>query len=105
METANSWESGADGQARNRAMLEGMVDYFHSKGIPVGIYSTNYQWGIIIGAVPSNSNLTGLKNWRPGASDLAGAQGYCSLIPLTAGGSVVLTQFTTNAFDYDYSCT
>ena len=104
VETANSWESGTDGLARNRADLEGMVFYFHSKGISVGIYSTNYQWGVIVGDVPSNSDLTGLANWRPGATDLAGAQSYCALSSLTAGGSVSLTQYTTNNFDYDYSC-
>lgn len=103
VETANSWESGTDGLARNRADLEGMAQAFHTKGISVGIYSTSFQWGTIVGDVPSGSNLNGLPNWRPGASDLAGAQSSCSLSPLTTGGTVSMTQFTTD-FDYDYSC-
>jgi hypothetical protein len=45
-----------------------------------------------------------LRNWRPGASDLPGAQGNCTLSPLTTGGSVSVTQFTLNNLDYDYSC-
>ncbi len=89
---------------RNRVDLEAMVSYFQSRGISVGIYSTNFQWGTIVGDVPSGSNLNGLHNWRPGASDLSGAQSNCSLTSLTSGGSVSLTQFTLNNFDYDYSC-
>lgn len=105
VETTNSWESGsADALDRNRVDLEAMVTYFQSRGITVGIYSTNYQWGQIINAAPTGSNLNGLKNWRPGASDIAGAQSNCSLSPLTSGGSVVLTQYSTSEFDYDYSC-
>ena len=102
VETANSW-SVTDLQS-NRAVLEGMVSYFESRAITIGIYSTNYQWGVIVGSVPAGSNLNGLRNWRPGASDLSGAQSFCSLTPLTPGGSVIMTQFTTNNFDYDYSC-
>jgi len=105
VETTNSWESGSsDALQRNRVDLEAMVSYFQSRGISVGIYSTNFQWGTIVGDVPSGSNLNGLHNWRPGASDLSGAQSNCSLTSLTSGGSVSLTQFTLNNFDYDYSC-
>lgn len=104
VETTNSWESGSsDALMRNRVDLEAMVTYFQSIRIQVGIYSTNYQWGVIVGSVPSNSNLNGLANWRPGASDLTGAQANCSLSPLTPGGAISMTQFTTN-FDNDYSC-
>ena len=104
VETVNSWESGSvDVLAKNRADLEGMVAAFHAEGITVGIYSTSYQWGVIVGSVPSSSNLNGLPDWRPGAIDLTGAQSNCSLTPLTQGGSVIMTQYTTN-FDYDYSC-
>jgi len=104
VETTNSWESGSnDALTQNRLDLEAMVSYFQSKGITVGLYSTNFQWGQIVGDVPSGSDLNGLRNWRPGATDLAGAQTYCSLTPLTSGGSVSMTQYTAN-FDYDYSC-
>jgi hypothetical protein len=104
VETTNSWDSGSnDALMRNRVDLEAMVSYFQSRGITVGIYSTNFQWGTIVGDIPADSNLNGLHNWRPGATDLAGAQTNCSLSPLTSGGSVTLTQFTTD-FDNDYSC-
>jgi hypothetical protein len=104
IESTNSWDSGSsDALTRNRVDLEAMVSYFQSLGITVGIYSTSFQWGIIIGDIPSSSNLNGLHNWRPGASDLASAQSNCSLAPLTSGGTVSMTQYTTD-FDYDYSC-
>jgi hypothetical protein len=104
VETKNSWESGSpDALAKNRVDLEGMVAAFHANGIPVGIYATSIQWEKIVGIVPEKSNLNGLRNWRPGASDLLGAQLYCSLTPLTPGGSVTMTQYTTTV-DYDYSC-
>lgn len=105
VETVNSWKDSGDAKFdENKAVLEAMVSYFQSRGINVGIYSTSYQWGQIVGSVSSGSNLNGLPNWRPGASDLSGAQDNCSVSPLTSGGSVVLTQYTTNNFDYDYSC-
>ncbi len=104
VEMTNSWDSGSsDALMRNRVDLEAMVSYFQSQGITVGIYSTNFQWGTIVGDVPSGSDLVGLRNWRPGASDLAGAQTNCSLTPLTNGGLVSITQYTTN-FDNNYSC-
>lgn len=105
VETANSWKDSTDAKfEENRAVLEAMTSYFQSRGITVGIYSTSFQWGQIVGNVPSGSNLNGLPNWRPGASTLADAIGNCAVSPLTSGGSVTLTQYTTNNFDYDYSC-
>jgi hypothetical protein len=105
VETTNSWKSGSDfAYQSNRAVLEGMVSYFQSKGITVGVYSTSYQWGVILNSIPPGSNLNGLRSWLAGASGVAGAQSYCSLSPLTSGGSVIMTQFVMDAFDYDYSC-
>ena len=105
VETVNSWKDSNDSKfSENRAVLEAMTSYFQSRGITVGIYSTSYQWGQIVGSVPSGSNLNGLHNWRPGASDLSEAQDNCSVSPLTSGGNVTMTQYTQNNFDYDYSC-
>lgn len=105
VETANSWESGSDDAFRkNRADLEAMVSYFQSRNITVGIYSTSFQWSTIVGTVPSGSNLIGLHSWLPGAQDATGAQQFCSFSPITSGGTVTITQYTTNNFDYDYSC-
>jgi hypothetical protein len=105
VETANSWKYGSDFAFQsNRAMLEGMVTYFKARGVNIGVYSTNYQWTLIMGTVPSNSNLVGLRNWRAGATDLAQAQSYCGLAPLTEGASVIMTQFLQDNLDHNYSC-
>lgn len=105
VEIVNTWQSGsADALARNSATLEGMTAHFQSKNAPVGIYSTSYQWGQIVGsAVGAGSNLNGLKSWLAGARSEADAKKRCSLPPLTAGGQVVLTQFV-RTYDYDHSC-
>lgn len=101
VETGNSWS--LDKNA-NRAVLEGMTDFFHSIGADVGIYSSAYQWGQIVGTVSSSSNLYALPNWLAGASTAFGADANCSNAPLTAGGTVTLTQFVSRDFDYGYSC-
>lgn len=105
VETTNSWKYGSDFAFQsNRATLEGMVTYFKFRQVNIGVYSTNYQWTLIMGTVPSNSNLVGLRNWRAGAVDLAQAQSYCGLTPLTSGSSVIMTQFVLDNFDHNYSC-
>lgn len=105
VETANTWKYGSEFAFQsNKAVLEGMTAYFQSRGITVGVYSTNYQWNLIVGPVPSGSNLLGLRNWRAGAANLAQAQEYCSLTPLTAGASVIMTQFVIDNLDHNYSC-
>ena len=104
VEIVNTWKEGPDGFPSNVADLEGMVAYFNSVGAQVGIYSTAYQWGQIVGsAVAPASNLNGLKSWLAGARSEADAKKRCALPPLTAGGQVVLTQFV-RTYDYDYSC-
>lgn len=101
VETGNSWSS--DKKA-NRAVLEGMVDFFHSIRADVGIYSSSQQWGQIVGTVRESSNLYALPSWLAGARTASGAKATCSDAPLTAGGTVTLTQFVSGDFDYDYSC-
>ncbi len=111
VETGNSW--GPD-QNANRAVLEGMTHYYldvlHAAG--VGIYSTGYQWGLIIGAtgavqsgtaIPGPSNLNGLPSWLAGATTLEGAQVNCAQPPLT-GGKVTVTQYLMNGLDHNYAC-
>jgi hypothetical protein len=105
VEVANTWDYTADGGTRNAAVLEGMTDYFTSIGARgVGLYSTSYQWAKIIGnGVDSTSSLNGLSNWRPTGATLGGAQANCELAPLTPGGTIEMTQYTTD-FDYIHSC-
>jgi hypothetical protein len=105
VEIANAWDYTDGGGTRNAAVLEGMTDYFTSvspRG--VGLYSTKYQWGRIVGSgVDANSSLNGLSNWRPTGSTLERAQANCGLAPLTPGGVIEMTQYTTT-LDYNHSC-
>jgi hypothetical protein len=101
VEKENSWNGSHD---ENRAVLEGMADFFHSIDAEVGIYSSGYQWWQIVGTVPEGSSLYALPSWLAGASTVDGARSNCALPPLTAGGKVTMTQFVSQGFDYDYSC-
>ena len=105
VEIANTWDYSDGGGFRNAAVLEGMTEYFTAIGSRgVGLYSTAYQWGHVVGdGVGATSSLNGLSNWRPTGSTLEGAQANCGLEPLTPGGIIELTQFTTD-FDYNWSC-
>jgi len=102
VETENSWTGNKDA---NRAVLEGMTDFFHSIEVEgVGIYSTGLQWSRIVGTVSSTSNLYSLPSWLAGARNAFRAANACSSAPLTGGGKVVLTQFVANGFDYNHPC-
>ncbi|MCZ2804371.1 hypothetical protein O2W18_04585 [Modestobacter sp. VKM Ac-2983] len=105
VETMNTWQSdGAAAQRNNRATLEGMTDHLESVGGRVGLYSTGYQWGEIVGEVPSWSSLHGLDSWLAGARSLSGAVANCSDDPLVGGGRVIMTQYVEDDLDHDHSC-
>lgn len=107
VETMNTWKAPTSSfnTQSNVAVLEGMTEHFKSVNGKVGLYSTGYQWGQIVGtSVSTTSNLNGLKNWRPGGANLSTAKQACSASSLTPGGIVVLTQFVSKNLDYDYSC-
>ena len=51
-----------------------MTEFFHSIEADVGIYSSGYQWGQIVGTVSSTSNLYTLPSWLAGARTATGAK-------------------------------
>ncbi|WP_052090622.1 glycoside hydrolase family 25 domain-containing protein [Modestobacter caceresii] len=105
VETMNTWQTdGAAAQRNNRATLEGMTDHLESVGGRVGLYSTGYQWGEIVGDVPSWSSLHGLDSWLAGARSIRGAVANCADEPLVDGGRVVLTQYVEDDLDHNRSC-
>ncbi len=99
VETSNTWQPDV---AANAASISGMVDYFKSKHLDVGLYSTSYQWNKIAGATPATSNLAGLPSWLAGGS-YAGAPADCEKNPLTPNGRVAMVQYVMH-LDNDYSC-
>jgi hypothetical protein len=101
VETISSWESSTK---NNRADLEGMVAYFHHIGVTVGVYSTASQLHKIVKTIPPTSPLYRLADWIPGARTLAQAKANCGLAPLTARGTVTVTQWTVSKTDHDLPC-
>lgn len=107
VELDNTWKAPTSSfnTESNAAVLEGMTAQFTKLGARVGLYSTAYQWGQVVGnSVSQTSNLNGLPNWRPGGASLATAKDACNAAPLTFGGTVVLTQFVSKNIDYNYPC-
>lgn len=103
VETGNTWQTGLSGQAMNVADLQGMLYALQSAGGSViGIYSTSYQWGQIIGTTPLGT-LFGIPDWIPGAGTLSRAKANCTLIAFTVG-RVTVTQWFGHRFDGDYAC-
>jgi hypothetical protein len=105
VETVNTWQTGAAGQAMNVADLEGMVAALRAAGATTtGIYSTSAQWSQITGtAVSSTSSLNGLPDWIPGARTSSAATSDCGLASFTRG-TVTLTQWISRSVDYDHFC-
>jgi hypothetical protein len=99
VETSNTWQADV---AANSASLSGMVDFFKSKRLDVGLYSTSYQWNKIAGVTPATSNLAGLPSWLAGGSFL-GAPADCEKNPLTPNGRVAMVQYVMH-FDNNYAC-
>lgn len=107
VELENTWKTGKStfDYLSNIAVLEGMAEYFSSRNIRTGLYSTAYQWGEITGNIIStDSRLVGLPNWRPGGYSLTTAKQACDVKPLTKDGKVVLAQYISRGLDYNYSC-
>ncbi|WP_233563914.1 glycoside hydrolase family 25 domain-containing protein [Cryobacterium tepidiphilum] len=101
VETENTWSMD---RTANAADLEGMTAMFHSVGARVGLYSTASMWNQIVGPLPESSVLRGLPSWLPGASSEKTAKAMCAAAPLTAGGTVTLTQFISRNLDVNVSC-
>jgi hypothetical protein len=112
VETVNSWQTGAAGQAMNRAVLQGMVAAIRraapasTPAAPVGIYSTTKQYTTITG-IPSGApagSLAGLPEWGAGAPTQADARANCGVTTFTHG-PMLLTQWVNGGSDNDVSCT
>jgi hypothetical protein len=104
VETQNTWQGGASGQAMNVADLQGMIAALQQAGAStVGAYSTSAQWATITGGTASSSgSLYQIPDWIPGAKTLSGAKANCSITSFTAG-RVEVTQWPGRP-DHDYAC-
>ena len=95
VETANSWSTDT---ALNAADIQGMLDFFASQSVAVGVYSTGYQWSQIAGSM-----APAVPSWLAGAGSLTQARSWCSNPSFTAG-RVAMVQFPNNGLDGDVAC-
>ncbi|KQO63473.1 hypothetical protein [Curtobacterium sp. Leaf261] len=105
VETGATWRDGAT----NVAVLDGMTDFFATKGVSVGLYSTNLQWGQIAAGVTPRSALRTAPNWvANGPTTLAAAKAACAGTPLLPGGRITMSQYVVGTVasgqDWNVAC-
>jgi hypothetical protein len=96
VETANTWHSDT---AYNQRAVQGAAAFLALSGVSVGVYSTNYQWHLLMGDYTPD-----LPVWYATAAGYAGAPNYCSDSYNFAGGGVWLVQYYGGDFDANYAC-
>lgn len=96
VETANAWHSNT---AYNQRAVQGAAAFLALSGVSVGVYSTNYQWHLLMGDYSPD-----LPVWYATAAGYAGAPDYCSNSYNFAGGGVWLIQYYGGDFDANYAC-
>lgn len=109
VETGNSWETlesaygqTALAQSNDRNSIAGAIAALHSRGVTtVGVYSTSYQWGQIMGS--SGTQFTSQPAWIAGTGSQSTAQANCTSASFT-GGLVTLAQYAQSGYDADYHC-
>ena len=97
VETGNSWSPNV---ALNNASILGAIAFLRSQGVPVGAYSTRYQWGRITGG----ARLPELPSWVAGARNRDEAARFCSPDRSFTGGPVVMVQWVEHNLDHDLLC-
>jgi hypothetical protein len=83
----------------NANVVQGVLDGLGLHGKTAGIYSTNYQWGVITGGNYNPRTPT----WVAGPRTLEEAKAFCAPRYGFGGGKTWLTQWTTH-FDHAYAC-
>ena len=97
VETGNFW---SNDKQNNSQVIRAAIDYFKSRNLPVGIYGTPYQWGLIAGTWQS----PGIPIWTAGAQGVEAASRRCTPAYAFAGGTVVMVQYYDWGFDTNYIC-
>ncbi|MGH9226425.1 MAG: hypothetical protein ACRD2W_22135 [Acidimicrobiales bacterium] len=97
VETANSWSSNTD---LNVASIVGAAQFFREHAVPVGVYSTDYQWRRITGGF----RMPDVPNWVAGARTGAEAASWCAPGSSFTGGPVNLIQWVQGDLDHNFAC-
>jgi hypothetical protein len=98
VEIANSWSS--SDLSLNRYTIQGIVETLRQTvAVPIGVYSTSYQWGVITGGYKAAVDA----NWvATGQTTLKAAKPYCTGAGFT-GAKIWLVQWV-KTIDHDYAC-
>lgn len=96
VETDNywSWDTGLNAQ-----VIQGAIDYLHSRKLSVGIYSVRSMWLRIAGAYAPR-----LPTWVPQMAAWVPTLAYCSADYSFGGGPVVMVQRWDGYHDLDFPC-
>lgn len=98
VETDNSWSSNT---SLNQADLIGSFAFLRSQGVPVGAYSTGYQWGRITGG----AQWPDVPVWVAGARNGGQAATWCGQDSSFTGGPVTLVQWIeSRTIDANHAC-
>lgn len=100
VEMINHW---SNWPAANGQVVHGAVDYFLDMNLPIGIYGTSYQWGLITGHyVPEGATLP---LWLAGATSIEHAAARChDTSKVFAGGVPWMVQYPQDGFDGNVLC-
>ena len=96
VETANRWS--AD-KRRNALIVQGAIDALRKRGLAIGVYSTSYQWGVIVGDFSP-----GLPNWIAGPNNVTQAAEACRVGPTFGGGEPWMVQYPHRGYDGNLMC-
>jgi hypothetical protein len=96
VETTNTWSRD---QGLNTAVILGAAAFLRSMGVPVGVYSTDYQWDVITGTAQMD-----LYNWHAGARDASQAARWCVPSSTFSGGPLILVQWVEHDLDHNHAC-
>jgi hypothetical protein len=96
IETMNTWSEDTE---LNKLVIQGAIDFLHSKNQTIGVYSTNFQWKTIAGDFKP-----GLAVWTAGAKNRETASLRCQPSYAFTGGRVQMVQYVENNFDHNYLC-
>ena len=98
VETDNYWSPSA---RNNSQVVRGAIDYFLDFNVPIGIYSTYYQWGLITGNYMPQAKLP---IWVAGATGPEMASARCNDMRFGfAGGEIWLVQYVRQ-YDQNHAC-
>lgn len=100
VEMDNYWTNWAP---HNAQVVRGALDYFLDFHVPIGIYGTRYQWGLITGGLEAPGRLP---LWVAGATTREMAAARCRNENLTfAGGETWMVQYyPEQGFDGNVLC-